>query len=305
MQELPDFPEIKDSTRLERLEPPAGKVNLILDTDTYNEIDDQFALAYSLICKPKLKNHAVYAAPFHNYRSDGPADGMIKSYDEIIRVMAALGLDELPPVYKGSESWLPAADKPVASSAAEDLIKRAHAADGLLYVAAIGAVTNVASAILLDPSIINKIVVVWLSGHARHWPHTQEFNIMQDLYASRVILDSGVPLVIHPCEGVVSHLHTTEPEMKKYVDGKGTVGNYLYKIFNEFCREHKCLSKVIWDITTIAWLLDSSWYESELVSSPILNDNLTWSFDNRRHLIRSVFRLNRDAIFRDLFSRIK
>lgn len=32
-----------------RLEPPKGRVKMVLDTDTYNEVDDQFALAYSLL----------------------------------------------------------------------------------------------------------------------------------------------------------------------------------------------------------------------------------------------------------------
>jgi purine nucleosidase len=38
------FPTISDETRHHRLEPPAGRVRMVLDTDSYNEIDDQFAL---------------------------------------------------------------------------------------------------------------------------------------------------------------------------------------------------------------------------------------------------------------------
>lgn len=35
------FPAIPESHRLRRLEPPAGKVRMVLDTDTCNEVDDQ------------------------------------------------------------------------------------------------------------------------------------------------------------------------------------------------------------------------------------------------------------------------
>ena len=67
------------------LKPPAKRpVRMVLDTDTYNEIDDQFAVVYALI-SPELDVQAVYAAPFHNNRSSGPGDGMEKSYEEILR----------------------------------------------------------------------------------------------------------------------------------------------------------------------------------------------------------------------------
>ena len=35
-----------DTLLLNRLKRPEGKIDVVLDTDTYNEIDDQFALAY-------------------------------------------------------------------------------------------------------------------------------------------------------------------------------------------------------------------------------------------------------------------
>ena len=78
--------------RLALLDPPAGKVRMVLDTDTYNEIDDQFALVYALLSPERVAVEAIYAAPFHNSRSSGPADGMRKSYEEIVRVLARLGL---------------------------------------------------------------------------------------------------------------------------------------------------------------------------------------------------------------------
>ena len=49
----------------------------MLDTDTFNEIDDQFALAYLLAASEKLNVKALYAAPFfHNGNSESPADGI-------------------------------------------------------------------------------------------------------------------------------------------------------------------------------------------------------------------------------------
>ena len=41
----------------------------VLDTDTYNEIDDQFALVQALLSPDRITLEAVYAAPFHNSQS--------------------------------------------------------------------------------------------------------------------------------------------------------------------------------------------------------------------------------------------
>ena len=62
-----------------RLHFPKGMVDVVLDTDTYNEVDDQFALAYMLCSGDKLNVKGISAAPFHNSRSCGPGDGMEKS----------------------------------------------------------------------------------------------------------------------------------------------------------------------------------------------------------------------------------
>lgn len=56
-----NFTKISDATRLERVRPLQGKVRLIIDTDTFNEIDDQFSLVYALLSPEQLKVEALYA----------------------------------------------------------------------------------------------------------------------------------------------------------------------------------------------------------------------------------------------------
>ncbi|MFC1582470.1 nucleoside hydrolase [Planctomycetota bacterium] len=299
------FPEITEADRVAKLAPPEGRVRMVLDTDTYNEIDDQYAVVYSLLAPEKLDVQALYAAPFDNSRSDGPADGMEKSHEEILRVISRLDVKPDGLVFKGSTSFLPAADQPVESAAAADLIKKAHEeGDGPLYVAAIGAITNVASAILMDPSIIEKIVVIWLGGNPLYWSSAHEFNLKQDPHASRLVFDCGVPLVHVPCMNVAEMLRTTKAEMAEYVNGRGAIGDYLYQIYCDFVPDKPAHSKVIWDIAAIAWLLNPQAVPTELVHSPILTDQLTYSVDTSRHLIRSVIRIDRDWVFGDLFARI-
>ncbi len=303
------FPPLTDIQRLSLLEPPAGPVDVVLDTDTYNEIDDQFAVAYAMLAGDRLNLRAICAAPFHNQRSDGPGDGMVRSYDEILRVLERLGPHGRPPdgfVYRGSTAFLSAADAPVDSEAARRLVELAMAPrEGPLYVLAIGAITNVASAILLEPQIIERIVVVWLGGHAPDSPHTIEFNLRQDLHASRLIFDCGVPFVWIPCRNVAEHLRTTDPEMAAYVKGRGPVGDYLYEIYHDYCRQTPGFSKVIWDISTVAWVIRPDWVPTVIDHSPILTDQVTWSVDRARPLIRVAVGCNRDAVFGDLFQRLE
>ncbi len=300
------FPTLTVEQRLRLLEPRGGKARVVIDTDTYNEIDDQFALVYALLSQDRLAVEAIYAAPFHNNRSSGPEDGMLRSYDEIVRVLQRLGYSGDNFVHHGSRTWLPDSGNAILSPAADDLIARAMAAgEGPLYVVAIGATTNVAAAILQAPEIIERIVVVWLGGHPTYWHHTSEFNLKQDMRASRLIFDCGVPLVRVPCINVTEHLKTTQAEMAEFVHGRGAIGEYLFEIFSAYRDDHYARSKELWDIGPIAWLVDAQWVESVLIHSPLLNPGCTWSHDPHRHLIREAIRVDRDAVFRDLFQKLE
>lgn len=300
------YPQLDDALRLHQLTPPTEPVAMVLDTDTYNEVDDQFAVAYALLAPEKLRVEALYAAPFFNNRSTGPEDGMEKSYDEIVRILGRLDRSPDGFVYKGSRSYLPAKETPVTSEAAEDLIARALAPrNGPLYVLAIGAITNVASAILLQPEIIKHIVVVWLGGQPHTWPTAREFNLQQDVPASQVILDSGVPFVHIPCKNVAEHLTTTKAELEAHVAGNGPLADFLYETLCGYHDDHFAWAKVIWDISTVAWLLNSAWVPTVLTHTPWLTDQVTWSQDRGRHLMREAIHCDRNAIFGDLFRRLR
>ncbi len=301
-----NYPEMDECTRINMLKPPTGKVRMVLDTDTYNEVDDQFALAYAYLSKDKIDLQAVYAAPFHNDRSESAGDGMEKSYQEILRLLKMLGKSPEGFAFRGSGNYLQDISQPVRSEAALDLIKKAKAGspENPLYVVTVGCITNIASAILMEPEIIKNIVVVWLGGNDLNWPHQREFNLIQDVKAAQVVFNSGVPFVVMPTNPVISHFHTTIPELKYYLEGKNELSDYLYNIVVEYSGGRPAWSKVIWDVTGVAWLVNPSWLPTDLVHSPILTDQVTFSIDRSRHFIRMANWLNRDAIFRDLFEKL-
>jgi inosine-uridine nucleoside N-ribohydrolase len=180
-----------------------------------------------------------------------------------------------------------------------------------LYIVAIGAITNVASAILLDKeTMINNTVVVWLGGHALHYHNTKEFNMKQDIAGARILFGCGVPLVILPCNGVVSEFRTTKGELAEWLNGQNALGTYLYENTvreAESYAKGKAWSRCIWDVTAVAWLLndDNKFMSSRIIPSLIPQYDGHYSEDFNRHPIRYIYKINRDVLFTDLFTKIR
>lgn len=279
---------------------------MILDTDTYNEVDDQFALAYALLRSDKVRLLSVNAAPFFNSRSLSPEDGMEKSYQEILNILRLAAPDRSVPAYRGSRAYLPDRKTPVQSPAAQNIVDTVNQSSEPVFVVAIGAITNVASALLLDPSIAQNMAVIWLGGHAHFWPDTREFNLVQDIPAAQVVFDSAVPFLQLPCNGVVTMLGTTVVELKHYLGGKNPLCDYLVNIVAEYMRvddpeDTTAWSKVIWDVSAVAALCCPEALQIVRVPAPLVTDDGHYAFDQaRRHMLYTRW-LDRDRIFGDLF----
>ena len=206
-------------------------IDIILDTDTYNEIDDQFALAYAMLSKKKINLLSVNAAPFFNSRSSSPADGMEKSYDEIFNIMKLTDAEQAKgiPVYRGSTRFMTSKTDIVESDACDNIINTVMNREEPVIIVAIGAITNVASAIVKEPRIAEKSAVVWLGGHALERPDTKEFNLKQDIPGAQVLFDSKIPFLQIPCDGVCSSFITTPAELNYYLKGKNDLCDVLGK----------------------------------------------------------------------------
>lgn len=337
---------LTERQRLERMTVPAGKIRVVIDSDAKNEVDDQFAISWSLRSPERFRVEAVYAVPFsHTYyhRNLGsqepavyecPKEGMELSYREIIRLFNLMGENPEGRVFRGAEHYIE--DQPVRSEAVEDLIARGMASEEPLYVVAIGAATNVASALMLEPRLAEHIVVVWLGGQMPFFPYCIEFNLTQDIKAARYLFDCGVPLIWVPCMGVASLLSLSDSDVREKLLGKSRIGTYLAEIvldqftdlekavtrannhrhFNlrgrddmteeylaQFRSAHVSWSRTIWDVSTVAFLKNPNWTASSLIPAPVLLDDC--SFGNcapDRHRIRMVNYCQRDLIFGDMLA---
>ena len=363
MKEL-KFPKLSKDKMIEKLEHPSGLTRIIIDTDTANEIDDQFAIAWAALSPEKLKIEAVTAEPFsfaHHQReiveaekylknmeknniekniSETPTnfvlewvkrlhkrgtkakevkfvntdEGMELSYQEILTVYDKLSIPSKGKVFRGSTSYLKSLDQPIKSDASELIIDLAKSGSDPLYLVAIGCPTNIASALIMAPEIINDVVVIWTSAYPSLSPHFNgaSLNLVQDPISSKLIYDSGVPHVYLPGYHVGAQLTISEPEMEKFVKGKGAIGDYLYYLYTEKNPLHKKFAIddtyrrtwVIWDIINIAWLINPDWVPTFLTTSPVLNDELLWEKSDHRHLMREAFDVRRDEIFIDFYEKL-
>ena len=293
-----------------RLKKPLGKVDVVLDTDTYNEIDDQFALAFLIKSDEKICLKGIYAAPFFNQNSSSPEDGMEKSYNEIFNVLSLMERDDLKHLVKrGSTRYLSCENEYAESEAARNLaeIAMSYTPQKPLYIVSIGAITNIASAILMQPAIIDRIVIIWLGGNALHWQDTSEFNMSQDVAAARIIFGCGAAVVQLPCMGVVSAFTVSGHELEYWLRGKNKLCDYLVDVTTKAALHDSGIStwtRIIWDVTAAAWLLDGDFMSDRLEHSPMPEYSHHYSFDSRRHLYRYVYHINRDNLFKELFEKL-
>lgn len=293
-----------------RMKKPSGPVDVVLDTDTYNEIDDQYAIAYLLASQERVHLKAILAAPFQNHHAADTREGMERSYDEILHVLELTGRSGLSHlVFRGAERFLPDEKTPVPSPGARELIRLAmeHTAERPLYVVCIAAPTNLASAILMEPEIVDRIVVVWSGGVGLGWPDCQCFNGGQSVAASRVLLESGVPLVLTPGRAMADRLLTTGPELEYWLRGKNRFCDYIIdRTIQEAkqCYGGKVWSRPLIDVVPAAWVMGGDFMLDRFENRPTIEYDYYYSFDPRRPMMRYVYYIKRDQLINDLFDKL-
>ena len=285
------------------------KKKVILDTDMFNEIDDQFALTYLIKSLDVFDLQAITIAPFlkSGYASTKTLEeGTEKSYEVTLKLLDMLKHPEYKNiVYKGAIKYL--SDSEESNNAVDKIIEIAKG-NNKTTILAIGAITNVALAIKKSPDIVDKIKVVWLGGNTFLTKDNSEFNFRQDIEAVRTVFDSGVELVVIPCRNVAANLTTTIYELEHYLNKDTELNNYLKEIFRNckkpYIKEPKDeigASKTLWDISVIAYEINKEWFKEEQISCPNILDNGLYEQTNDRHKVTFVNDLYRNKIYQDFF----
>ena len=112
------------------------------------------------------------------------------------------------------------------------------------------------------------MVVSWTSGYPTFvkFSNSPSMNLVQDQHASRLLFDSGVPLLYLPGYYIGEQLVMSLPESERWVNGRGEIGNYLHYLYmHNRLRAQRLVepfpgqSWVCWDFINFAWLIDPTW----------------------------------------------
>ena len=221
----------------ERFRPPAGpRVRVISDNDYAGDPDGRFQLAHHAL-SPSVDLRAVissHLAPGDAFDDSGRS--AVNGAAAASRVLDLVGL--LVPVHPGVEGRLPPSGRPRPSPSAQVIVDEAMRTDTELplFLTLGGGLTELATALLLEPAIADRLTAVWIGGpeHAGLGappppdPQPVEYNLNIDRRAAQVVFDSATPLWQVPRNAYREAL-VSMTELVVRVRSKGELGRHLYE----------------------------------------------------------------------------
>lgn len=268
------------------------KYNVILDTDIGNSWDDQFALAYLIKYEELFNIEAITIEPFRHNESENILDNEKISYNEIIAIGNLLNKDIANKIYKFSNN-----------ESVEKIIEIASKNDKT-YILAIGGLTNISLAIKKNPSIINKIEIIWLGGNSLEYGNNKEFNFMQDTNATMEILNSNVNMSIIPARNVAIDLMIKLEELEHRLDMNSEISKYLCNRFANDSYYGIKTERVIWDISVVAYLINKKWFKTKELKGLSLSNDFKYYIDSGKITKIMVEKMNNKKIYENLFKKL-
>ncbi len=279
-------------------------IRVVLDCDTANEVDDQFAIAHALgLPEGVLDVRGVISV--HNTTAHGP--GSRDTYqDEAERVVSLCGGGV--PCITGADRPMNSRDEPVPSSGLEFLIDEAR--QGPLTVVATGPATDVASLFVADPGLRENVRVVWLGGfgdaeaYGRHKSH--ELNGRADIAAWRVLFEEDVDLLQvpgWPAPAKILVLAAPFAEEVRAVDSP--VASYLAEILELWVAEYGGPvdpggEKILWDVACVAAVAHPESVTIERRALPTLDAAAAHDYSLPGREVDTVVDLDRGRVLRGM-----
>jgi purine nucleosidase len=270
--------------------PPTGQIRVIIDTDTANEIDDQWAIALALGFPERLKIEGFVAA---HYGQRGGARGIEKSRASLEATLEAAGMKEKFPLRNGSDPII-YRDRLPQSEGVDFILAMARTATPTepVWLILLGAPTDGAVALLKEPAIADRLVVFW---HGRSsWPERcTNFNATNDPLAAQLLFELPCRLVLFDTG---TDLTMPMRESEQRVGRKGALGKFLHEIRLGSAYASRD-DKGIFDLGDIAALLNTNAITWEVTAAPSVRMDLSYDFAHPRGSIVRISRIDRDASF--------
>ena len=283
--------------------PEEKKVRVILDTDAKNEVDDQFAIVQAVLSE-SFDVCAVIGAHFGNEKSK---QSMLDSYDEINKVLSLMGREDVT-VLHGAVGALETEHIPVESEGARFIIEEAMKEDERpLYIAFLGPLTDMASALLMKPEIAQKnVTVIWIGG--RDWPAGGwEYNLKNDVLAANVVFKSEVQLWQVP-RNVYRMMPVSHAELWTRVRPYGAIGKYLAENVVEFNNEWTSRPRefrILGDSPAVGLIIYNDCGEWEWKPAPEFDENMNYVHNGKNRPIKVYKNIDARFILEDLYAKLE
>ncbi len=255
--------------------PASGEaLRIVIDTDAANEIDDLYAIALALRSPDRFRIEGFVATHFAQIAG---RESIRQSYDLLMTLLDVAGCGGDFPVVKGGDP-LPYVDEPSESEGAQLIIERAHAGDAQnpLWVLGLGAATNLASALLIDPSIMPKVRYVFHARSEWSWPErSEQFNVGGDVRAARYLLESGVPLAWFDTGTQLTCAMSMTAERLLPLGGLPAF-LHEYRLRKPYFQRD---DKGFFDLGDIAWMIQPDVCQSDIVDAPRMDWKMAFHAD--------------------------
>lgn len=285
--------------------PEEKVIRLIVDTDAKNEADDQFAIVHALL-SPKFENVGFIACHFNKEGS------MQESYKEINHIFDLMGFPKDNMIYKGALKPLKDLKTPEISEGAKLIIEEAMKDDKRpLYAVFLGAITDLATALLIEPKIQKRLKAIWIGG-GKSPTGAVEFNLGNDINAINIVYKSQIELWQVP-KKVYELLPISLAELEENIYEAGPIGKYLFEQLRDYNNSETAIISdfrsgetwVIGDSPAIGLLLYEHRFHYELMRAPSVDNNGIYDFSTNNRMIRMYKYIDNRLIINDLFSKIK
>jgi purine nucleosidase len=239
------------------------QTRVVLDCDTANEVDDQFAIAHALgLPEGTLDVRGVISV--HNTTAHGP--GSRDMYQEEAERVVALCASDVPCV-PGADRPMESMEEPVPSAGLDFLVEEARLSP--LTVIATGPATESRE----------NVRVVWLGGFGdqasyRVWQNRMgELNGRADISAWRTLLKEPVDLLHIPTWPAPAKILVDPASFGEELRALGRpIASYLAGILQPLAAEYEYRSgKELWDLACVAAVADPGSITSEPLAVPTLD----------------------------------
>lgn len=281
-----------------------NRIRIIICSDAKNEADDQYALVHAMLTN-KFIIKGLVAGHFRDHWTNH------LSYAEMVKLAKLTNTYGEYPIVLGADQKLVNIKEYEVSAGTRLIIEEALKEDSLpLYVLNIGALTDLAVALLEEPKITSKMTAIWVGG-GRYPKGSKECNLGNDLIAANYVFASELPLWQIP-SNVYKTTLVSLAQLKLRVAPMGKLGNYLYEQLITFmktnAKEKSWINPECWvmgDSGAIGVLLEEQKSYYQEIIAPIFDEEHHYIYNQKNRKIRVYQQLNNYFVIEDMLSKIE